>query len=175
VKLYKTYVFTELLYKFLPKTPHEKVDLTGKLALESNKLSETFTGSIVLNPTKEDKTLESETGGVGSPQEEKRDVLDNIIDKINLMYEGNFTEADKVIVETIYDAMKKESDNLSRQVNNSDVNMFANNIFPKVFENIAHECFAQQMDSFAKLFEDSSFFNRVMQEMGKAIYYNLKK
>lgn len=175
VDLYKTYVFTELLYKFLPKTPHEKVDLIGKLALESNKLSETFTGSIVLNPTKEDKTLESETGGVGSPQEEKRDVLDNIIDKINLMYEGNFTEADKVIVETIYDAMKKESDNLSRQVNNSDVNMFANNIFPKVFENIAHECFAQQMDSFAKLFEDSSFFNRVMQEMGKAIYYNLKK
>lgn len=175
VDLYKTYVFTELLYKFLPKTPHEKVDLTGKLALESNKLSETFTGSIVLNPTKEDKTLESETGGVASPQEEKRDVLDNIIDKINLMYEGNFTEADKVIVETIYDAMKKESDNLSRQVNNSDVNMFANNIFPKVFENIAHECFAQQMDSFAKLFEDSSFFNRVMQEMGKAIYYNLKK
>lgn len=175
VKLYKTYVFTELLYKLLSKTPHEKVDLMGKLALESNKLSETFTGSIVLNPTKEDKTLESETGGVGSPQEEKRDVLDNIIDKINLMYEGNFTEADKVIVETIYDAMKKESDNLSRQVNNSDVNMFANNIFPKVFENIAHECFAQQMDSFAKLFEDSSFFNRVMQEMGKAIYYNLKK
>ena len=33
VELYKTYVFTEILYKLLPKTPHEKVDLTGKLAL----------------------------------------------------------------------------------------------------------------------------------------------
>lgn len=29
VELYKTYVFTELLFKLLPKTPHEKVDLTG--------------------------------------------------------------------------------------------------------------------------------------------------
>ena len=108
VELYKTYVFTELLFKLLPKNPHEKIDLTGKLALEHNKLSEGFSGSIVLEPTIEDKTLEGEKGGTGKQVEEKRDLLDNIIDKINIMYHGNFTEADRVIVETIYEAMKKE-------------------------------------------------------------------
>ncbi len=174
VELYKTYVFTEILYKLLPKTPHEKVDLTGKLALEHHKFTEDFTGSIVLAPTAEDKTLENEKGGSGNAPEEKKDLLGNIIDKINLMYQGNFTEADRVIVETIYDAIQKEGKKLTKQAKNSDVNMFAQNIFPKVFEKIAQECYVQQMDSFAKLFEEPSFYKRVMEEMARAMYFNLK-
>ena len=174
VELYKTYVFTEILYKLLPKTPHEKVDLTGKLALEHHKFTEDFTGSIVLAPTAEDKTLENEKGGSGNAPEEKKDLLGNIIDKINLMYQGNFTEADRLIVETIYDAIQKEGKKLSKQAKNSDVNMFAQNIFPKVFEKIAQDCYVQQMDSFAKLFEEPSFYKRVMEEMARAMYFNLK-
>ena len=85
VELYKTYIFTELLFKLLPKTPHEKVDLTGKLALEHNKLSEGFSGAIVLEPTVEYKTLKGEKGGAGKHIEEKKDLLDNIIEKINIM------------------------------------------------------------------------------------------
>ena len=52
------------------------------------------------------------------------------------MYHGNFTEADRAIVETIYDAMKKEEKKLSKQAKNSDVNMFAQNIFPKVLKRL---------------------------------------
>lgn len=173
VELYKTYIFTELLFKLLPKTPHEKVDLSGKLALESNKLTESFSDSIVLEPAAEDKMLTGEKGGTGSHIEEKRDLLANIIDKINIMYQGNFTEADRVIVETIYDAMKKEDKKLTKQAKNSDVNMFTRNIFPKIFEKIAQECYIKQMDSFSKLFEEQSFYNRVMEEMGKALYFDL--
>ena len=175
VELYKTYIFTELLFKILPKNAHEKVDLNGKLALEHNKLSEGFSGSIVLEPTAEDKTLKGEKGGTGKQVEEKKDLLGNIIDKINIMYHGNFTDADKVIVETIYDAMQKETKKLTKQAKNSDVNMFAQNIFPKIFEKIAQACYVEQMDAFAKLFEDPSFYGRVMEEMGRAMYFNLKK
>ena len=173
IELYKTYIFTELLYKLLPKTPHAIVDLTGMLVLEHNKLTESFSGSIAMEPGSGYKTLKNEKGGNGSHVEEKKDLLSNIIEKINLMYQGNFTEADRVIVETIFDAMKKEEKKLSKQAKNSDPNMFAQNIFPKVFEKIAQDCYVQQMDSFAKLFEEQSFYNRVMEEMGKAMYYNL--
>ena len=41
-------------------------------------------------------------------------------------------------------------------------------------QKIAQACYVQQMDSFAKLFEEQSFYNRVMEEMGKAMYFNLK-
>ena len=174
VELYKTYIFTELLIKLLPKTEHETVDLTGKLALEQHKMTESFSGSILLEPSENDKTLTGQTGGIGKPTGTTRDLLDNIIEKINVMYQGNFSEADRVIVETIYDAMQKEKTKLAKQVKNSDVNMFANNIFPKIFEKIAQDCYIQQMDSFAKLFEEKSFYNRVMEEMAKAMYFNLQ-
>ena len=52
--------------------------------------------------------------------------------------------------------------------------MFSHNIFPKVFAKIAQECYIRQMDSFAKLFEEQSFYDRVMEEMGKAVYFNLR-
>jgi type I restriction enzyme R subunit len=52
--------------------------------------------------------------------------------------------------------------------------MFAQNIFPKVFEKVAQACYIEQMDSFAKLFEEQSFYDRVMSEMGKAMYHNLR-
>ena len=175
VELYKTYIFTELLYKLLPKTPHTTVDLTGMLALEHNKLTETFSGSIAMDQTAEYKTLKSEKGGTGVHVEEKKGLLDNIIEKINIMYQGNFTDADRVIVENIFDAMKKEENKLSRQAQNSDVNMFAKNIFPKIFAKIAQDCYTQQTDAFARLFEDSTLYHRVMEEMAKAMYHNLRQ
>ena len=175
VELYKTYIFTELLIKLLPKTEHETVDLTGKLALEQHKMTESFSGSILLEPSENDKTLTGQNGGIGKPTTTTRDLLDNIIEKINVMYQGNFSEADRVIVETIYDAMQKEKTKLSKQVKNSDVNMFAKNIFPKIFDKIAQDCYIQQMDSFAKLFEEKSFYEKVMEEMAKAMYFNLRK
>ena len=172
--LYKSYIFTEFLYKFLPKNAHEKVDLSGKLALINNKLSETFSGSLSLAPTKEDKTINPEKGGQGIKVETKRDLLKNIIDKINIMYQGKFTEADRVIVETIYDRLQGAANaTLKKQAKNSDVNMFAENIFPKEFEKIAQKCYMEQMDAFSKLFEDEQFYKRVMQEMAKAMYVNL--
>lgn len=173
-ELLKTYIFCEYLYKLLPKTPHEKVDLENKLSLKHHIFEVQPSGCIELKPTKEDKTLKGEMGGTGRKTEDKRDLLDNIIDKINIMYQGNFTPADRVIIETIYDKFKSKSKTLKKQAKNSDVNMFAQGIFPAVFSKIAQECYAEHMDAFTKLFEEPAFYERVMMEMGKAMYYNFK-
>ncbi|MBQ0015380.1 MAG: type I restriction endonuclease subunit R, partial [Bacteroidales bacterium] len=172
--LFKTYIFCEFLFKLLPKTPHEKVDLDGKLQLTHHLFKVQPSGAIELKPTIEDKTLNSEKGGSAKKPEEKRDLLNNIIEKINLMYAGQFSEADRVIVESIYDKMQAEGKKLAKHAKNSDVNMFAHNIFPKYFEKVAQKCYTEQMDSFQKLFEDPLFFNRVMEEMGRGMYFNFK-
>lgn len=171
-ELYKTYVFTEFLYKFLPKNPHEKVDLTNKIALINNKLTETFSGSIQLEHGK--NKVKAEKGGDGAFKGEKRDLLANIIDKINLMYAGKFTEADRVIVETIYDKMSKENVALKKQAKNTDAAMFASSIFPKAFQEIARQCYMESMDAFSKLFEDQQFYDRVMKEMADAMYLRFR-
>ena len=151
------------------------MDLENKLILEHHIFDVQPSGSIELKPTKDDKTIKGEKGGTGRKQEEKRDLLGNIIDKINLMYAGNFTEADRVIVETIYDKFKTESKTLKKQAKNSDENMFSQNIFPDVFSKIAQQCYVEQMDAFAKLFEEPSFYRRVCEEMARAMYFNFRQ
>lgn len=173
--LYKTYIFCDFLFRLLPKNPHEKVDLENKLILEHHIFDIQPSGSIELKPTTEGKTLQGEKGGTGKKQEEKRDLLGNIIDKINLMYAGNFTDADRVIVETIYDKLKAEQKTLKKQAKNSDENMFAQDIFPAIFSKIAQQCYVEQMDAFAKLFEEPSFYKRVCEEMAKAMFFNYKQ
>ena len=173
-ELFKTYIFCEYLFKLLPKTPHDRVELSDKLQLEHHNFTIEETRAIELTPSEKEKTLSGEKGGEGNKGDEKRDLLDNIIEKINIMYQGNFTEADRVIVETIYDKAKQEAKKLKKQAKNSDVNMFANNIFPEVFSKIAQKCYVEQMDAFAKLFEEPTFYNKVMEEMGRAMYFNFK-
>lgn len=173
-ELYKTYIFAEYFYRIIPKNAHQKVDLNNKLALINNKLTETFSGAIELAPTEKDKTVNPEKGTQGKKVEVKTDLLTNIIEKINIMYAGKFTEADRVIVETIYDKMIKTSKTLKKQAKNNDAQMFETSIFPKEFDKVAQSCYMEQMDAFSKLFEDEQFYKRVMGEMAKAMYLNYR-
>ena len=169
-ELYKTYIFAEFFYRIIPKKAHEKVDLSNKLALINNKLTETFSGAIELKPSDKDKTVNPEKGTQGKKPNTKTDLLTNIIEKINIMYAGKFTEADRVIVETLFDKTEKISKKLSRLAKNNDAQMFESSIFPKEFDAIAQQCYVEQMDAFAKLFEDAEFYKRVMTEIAKATY-----
>ena len=173
-ELYKTYIFAEYFYRIIPKKGHKPVDLDNKLALINNKLTETFSGAIELKPTEKDKTVNPEKGTQGKKPEVKTDLLANIIEKINIMYAGKFTEADRVIVETIYDKMLKSSKSLRKQAKNNDAQMFETSIFPKEFDKVAQACYMEQMDAFSKLFEDEQFYKRVMGDMAKAMYLNYR-
>jgi len=173
-ELYKSYIFAEFFYRIIPKKGHDPIDLSNKLALINNKLTETFSGSIELKPTEKDKTVNPEKGTQGKKPEEKTDLLANIIEKINIMYAGKFTEADRVIVETIYDKMVKSGKALKKQAKNNDAQMFETSIFPKEFDKVAQKCYMEQMDAFSKLFEDEQFYKRVMSEMAKAMYLNYR-
>ena len=173
-ELFKTYIFAEFFYRIIPKNGHKKVDLNNKLALINNKLTETFSGAIELAPSDKDKKVKPEKGSKGKPNDVKTDLLANIIEKINIMYAGKFTEADRVIVETIYDKLVTASKTLKKQAKNNDANMFETSIFPKEFDKVAQKCYMEQMDAFSKLFEDEQFYKRVMSEMAKAMYLNLR-
>ena len=173
--IFKSALFAEHLYDLIPKTPHEKVDLRTKIALVNNKLNETFSGQIELQKGAS-KPLEPEKNGNGHKVDTKKDLLGNIIDKINIAYAGNFTDADRIIVENIYDKMASTTEKaLQKQAQSSDAKMFAEGIFPKEFGKVARQCFREQHDSFKKLFEDKEFYNRVCDEMAKAMYLNLKE
>lgn len=172
-ELHKSYLFCEYLFRLLPKRSHEKIDLDDQILLVNSKLTETFSGSIELKKGA-GATVKPESKTSVKRKVEKKDLLENIIQKINLMYQGQFTEGDRVIVETIFERMFHDSKKLRKHAQNSDEEMFARSIFPEEFEKIAEDCYAESMDSFAKLFENKEFYDRIMTEMARAIYYSLR-
>lgn len=64
---------------------------------------------------------------------------------------------------------------LSKQANNTDEKQFEESIFPEIFDEVARNCYVEQMDSFGKLFENSDFYKNVMTQMAKVMYENYKK
>ena len=47
-ELYLSYIYAEFLYRFIPKSPHETINLDNKIALINSKVTEDFSGSIKL-------------------------------------------------------------------------------------------------------------------------------
>lgn len=172
--LYKTYVFCDLLYRLLPKTSHEKVDLNKQIQLINSRIEEGKTQHIVLEKGKGGIKGENVKGG-GKP-DENRDLLSNIIDKVNMMFKGNFSPADRVIVEAIYDkltaaATKKK---LTKQAQNNDPKQFAESIFPEIFEKAAQKCYDESIGAFDRLFQNKELYNSIMTQMADLMYQNYR-
>ena len=172
-KLLKAYYYAFYLYKLLPKTAHEHPDLNKKIMLINSQFKEGTPISISLEGGVD---IKGENPKAGVKPEDNRDLLKNIIDKVNIMYKGQFSEADRVIVESIYDKMmvtaKKK---LTKQANNTDEKQFEESIFPQIFDEVARNCYSEQMDSFGKLFENTDFYKNVMTQMAKVMYENYKQ
>ena len=64
---------------------------------------------------------------------------------------------------------------LTKQANNTDEKQFEESIFPQIFDEVARGCYVEQMDSFAKLFENSDFYRNVMTQMARGNVRELQK
>ncbi|MGO1713061.1 MAG: type I restriction enzyme subunit R domain-containing protein, partial [Senegalia sp. (in: firmicutes)] len=179
-ELHKEYVFTTYLQKLLPKPERISLDLDGKLKLEFYKLDETFKGDISLNPTIEESTLGyGELDTSGSPKEDE-DYLDEIIERINERYNGDFTSQDRVVIDFIYKEANKgaKKDSLMTYAKKNDSEVFKKSIFPKDFEDIAFKLYKENKDrdnAFKKLFKDKDFYNAAMAAVGEMLYKDLRK
>jgi type I restriction enzyme R subunit len=137
-------------------------------------LEETFKGDISLNPTVEEEIIKYNTTIVTEKPEDTDALLDEILNKINERVKGIFTEADKVIVRTLYNKSVKENEKLERYAKKNDSEVFQQSIYPEVFKKVAQECYVEQVDSFTKLFEDKAFYQSVQEEIAKEVYKYLR-
>lgn len=173
--LHEEFTFCQYLAKLLPRATSKDVDLDDKLRLEFYKLEKEFKGAITLNPTQEDKTLVNvkklKTGGSGKEQDV---LLDLIITNINEKYGGIFTDADRVLVEIIYDKSVRTNKHLAAYAKKNNEAIFTQSIFPEVFKKVAQECYMESMDAFSKLFEDKVFYTTVMDAISREAYKNLR-
>lgn len=173
-ELYRTYVFCDLLLKLIKTKPHERIDLNKQLMLVNSRIEAGETQSIHLD--KNAGGLSAQKPGAGSGPDDKRDLLSNIIDKVNMMFRGNFTKEDRVLVESIYDKLNtpKVRKKLTKQAKSNDPKQFAESIFPEVFAEAAQECYGDQMEAFRRLFQNHDLYNSIMSQMGDMMYANFR-
>jgi len=104
-QMHKEYIFCSYLAKVVPADPAMPFDLGDRVKLEYYNLEKTYEGSI---------GLEKEEKGVYEPAKLKKPVkmsetlspLQQVIEKINQQYMGNFTEGDRVVITTLHEKLK---------------------------------------------------------------------
>lgn len=173
-ELFREYVFASALLPQLPKAAHPSGDIEDKIKLEYSSLTETFKGAIVLD--KKDTELVP-SADKAKPKIPKRDTLQNIIDKVNERFDGQFDEGDRVIVENIFRMFTGDSEikKFKRYAKDNSAEMFVKSLFPDKFREIATQCWVNNSGAYNKLFNDPEFYQRVMETMAKELYKWLRK
>lgn len=173
--LFNEYLFTSQLIKFLPVKKSDIIDIEGKISLEYASLNKSFEGAIILDETPVD--LIPKTNLKPKNPTEKKDTLQNIIDRINEAFAGDFTDGDRVIVEGIFQMFMQDDEvkKFKKKAKENSSEMFVQSLFPDKFQEIVTQCYLNNNESFQKLFTDTEFYNKVMESMAKELYKILRK
>lgn len=169
--LHKEYVYLSYLRHLLKveKIPVEAVD--DKVEMRFYKLKQEFEGSISLEPG----------GGVLEPggsaktvtPDKKRDPLQVLVDKFNEQWAGNFTEGDRVVIDTLWKRIA-ENPQVADTIRRDGRQVFESSLLPKVFDEEARRAYVENTDSFTSLFEDSEKYRAMMSAIGQLLVEKFK-
>ena len=172
--LFKDYLYISYLIRLLPKTQYPVFDLTGKVSLEYAKLKETFKGAIELE--KEGGEVVPGKGAKPAKKSNKTDTLERIVEKVNEKYQDDFSAADKVALDSVFQMLMGDpvvKKKLTEYAKTNDAQMFIKSIFPKEFERVLVECYIKNDDAFQRLLGNDQFQKAVMDIMAKELYKTL--
>lgn len=170
-EMQKEYVFCSYLVRLLPADPPQMIDLEGALRLEFYKLEETFKGEIGLI----DQSVEYEPAkGKGKAVPEQKEPLEEVIQKINDLFAGNFSDADRVLIYALHDRLIGDK-KLERVAQTSDPQVFAESIFPKTFDEVAQDSYVEQTEAYTSLFQNKNKYKAIMSALAGMLYKEFNK
>ena len=167
--LHEEFLFCSYLSKLIPNDPKVTIDLDESLKLEFYKLEQTFSGAIILEPTTGYAIPPPAIKPASQMTDDKRSLLDEVIQAINEKYQGDFTEGDRVLIGDLLQRMLQD-EKLRKIARNADPKIFKNNQFPKFFEETAQNAYIESNERYTRMFEDSAKYKAIMNAVGSAIY-----
>ena len=170
--LHEEFVFCSYLAKVIPADPKVSFELADRVKLEYYNLEKTFEGSIEL--MKEEKSS-YEPAKLKKPVKmvETLSPLEEVIEKINEQYMGNFTEGDKVVITTLHQKLKNNK-RLVKAAKTDGRQIFEKNIFPQLFDDAAQEAYIESTETYTKLFEDAGKYRAIMGALAHAMFEELQ-
>ena len=169
-ELHREFVYCSFLVGLLPVETVPMENIEELLTLELYKLEKTFVGDITLSP--DDGVYEPAAPGSGGTPEQK-DLLDAIIERINERYKGEFSDADRVLVNTLADKLRCNT-KLTNMAMSSDPLIFAESIFPQAFDNAAQDSYKESQETYATLFEDQGKYNAIRTALADLLYREIR-
>lgn len=170
--LHYEYIFCSYLAKIVPPDPSIPFDLGNKVKLEYYSLEKTFEGSIM---------MVKEAAGEYSAAKMKKPVkmtetlspLEQVIQKINEQFMGDFTEGDKVMITALHEKLKNNK-KLQKSAKTDGQQIFEKNIFPQLFDDAAQEAYMESTETYTKLFEDAGKYRAIMTALARAMFDELR-
>lgn len=164
--LHKEYVYLSYLRHLLvaEKITVDAVD--DRVEMRFCKLKQEFEGNISLEPG--GGVLDPAKGSGNVIPDKKRDPLHILIDRFNEQWAGNFTEGDKVVIDTLW---RRIADNPSVEetIKRDERRVFESSLLPKVFDEEARKAYVENTDSFTSLFEDGAKYRAMMSAIGELL------
>lgn len=170
-ELHREYVYCSFLVGLLPAEVVPMENISALLSLEMYKLEKTFDGDISLGDEGGVYTA-AKPKGAGKPEE--KDPLDEIIERINEKYKGEFTDADRVMIGALADKLRGDS-KLTNMALSSDPQIFAESIFPQAFSTAAQDSYMESQETYTSLFEDQSKYNAIMNTLADMLYREMRQ
>ena len=170
--MHDEYIFCSYLAKVIPADPTTPFDLGDRVKLEYYNLEKTYQGSI---------GLVKEEHGVYKSAKLKKPVkmtetmspLEQVIEKINQQYMGDFTDGDRVVITTLHQKLKNNK-KLIKAAKTDGRQIFENNIFPQLFDDVAQEAYVESTETYTKLFEDAGKYRAIMSALAQAMFDEMK-
>ncbi len=169
--LHKEYVYLSYLRHLLKaeKIPVEAVD--DKVEMRYYKLKQEFEGSISLEPG--GGVLDPGGAGKAMAPDKKRDPLQVLVDKFNEQWAGNFTEGDRVVIDTLWKRIA-ENPRVAETIRRDGRQVFESSVLPKVFGEEARRAYVENTESFTSLFEDGEKYRAMMNAIGQLLVEKFK-
>jgi len=169
--LHKEYVYLSYLQHLLEvqKIPVDSVD--DKVEMRFYKLEKSFDGSIELEATND--SLDPIVPSGDRVIDKNMDPLQIVINRINEQYVGDFTDEDQVVLRQLAEKLETDSA-IKNSVGHDGSKIFKNNVFPKIFGEVARQAFKENMEAFELMFSDAQKYQAIMNALAEMFVQKYK-
>lgn len=169
-ELHKEYILCSYLAKLLRSDKTQTFDLDNHVKLEYYRLEKTYEEAIELEATSGSwkPTQPKRAGG----QKDRLGPLDEIIARINEEFFGDFSDADRVMVDTLYTKMRQDA-KVKKAAKSNDRQVYERSIFPGIFDTTAQQAYMENTEAYEQLFLDAEKYRIIQQALAERLYREL--
>lgn len=164
--MHKDYVLLSYLVHLLTADKIDVESIDDKVQMDFYKLTETYRGAIELEDEK--GNLEQSKKTTQSTLDKRKDPLQELVDRINEEYAGQFTEDDRVVMEILYRRLAK-SKRVRESLRHDGETVFTDSTYPKIFGDEAMNAYMSSQDAFTSIFQDKEKYNVIMRAIGQML------